>query len=105
EAEIPGINEEDVEVTIATPADRDGSAAALTISAHRDPQTAVDRRILSERQIGRFARVFALPDGYEVDSAQVSLALGVLTVRVPISATPPSSSATRVIRVTSNEAS
>jgi HSP20 family protein len=75
EAEMPGLTEKDVEVTL-----KDG---VLTLSGERKVETDDKERRVSERFVGRFVR--QIPIGYEIDEDRVeaSFAKGELTVTLP----------------------
>jgi HSP20 family protein len=77
-AEIPGLSEEDVELTV-----HDG---VLSIRGEKKSETDDKDRGYSERWYGRFERRIALPPGVEHDKAEASFRDGVLTVIMPRSA-------------------
>jgi HSP20 family protein len=77
-AEIPGLSEKDVEVTV-----HDG---VLSIHGEKKSETEDKDRGYSERWYGRFERRIALPSGVEEDKAEASFRDGVLTVTLPKSA-------------------
>jgi len=77
-AEVPGLSENDVEVTID-----DG---VLSIRGEKKSETDDKNRGYSERWYGRFERRIALPSGVEQDKAEASFRDGVLTVTLPKSA-------------------
>ncbi|TCT07220.1 heat shock protein Hsp20 [Tepidamorphus gemmatus] len=92
-AELPGVDEKDVEVTL--------SENVLTIkgekrSEHEEKQNG---RVFSERSYGSFQRSFALP--FEVDASKVTATFdkGVLKVALPKS--PEQEKKTRRIEVKS----
>ena len=93
-AEIPGMDEKDVEVLL----DDD----ALTIRGEKKAETEDKERGFSERYYGRFERVIPLP--YEVDEGQVEASFknGVLTVSLPKS--PKAQSKARRIAVNGSAA-
>ena len=76
-AEIPGVDEKDVDVTL--------SDNVLTIKGEKksEREEKDEGRVLSERTYGSFQRSFSLP--YEVDAARVEATFekGVLTVSLP----------------------
>ena len=76
-AELPGMEEKDVEVTVAE--------GALVISgAKKYEQEKQDKGyLLRERSFGRVERVVPLPDGLDLDSAKATFKNGVLTVAIP----------------------
>ena len=77
-AELPGLDEKDVEVLV----DDD----VLTIRGEKRSETQDQERRFSERYYGRFERVIPLPFAVEEDKAEVSFNNGVLTVTLPKSA-------------------
>ena len=77
-AELPGLDEKDVEVLV----DND----ALTIRGEKRSETQDQERRFSERHYGRFERVIPLPFAVEEDKAEASFNNGVLTVTLPKSA-------------------
>jgi HSP20 family protein len=76
-AELPGVKEDDVEISIA-----DG---ALTLSGEKTSErTKEDKNyVLRERSIGRFERIVPLPDGLDIDHAKAEFKNGVLNVAIP----------------------
>ena len=77
-AELPGLDEKDVEVLI----DKD----VLTIRGEKRSETEDRERRFSERTYGRFERSIALPFTVEEDKAEASFKNGVLTITLPKSA-------------------
>jgi HSP20 family protein len=77
-AELPGLDEKDVEVLV----DDD----VLTIRGEKKSETEDKERRFSERYYGRFERVIPLPFAVEEDKAEASFHNGVLTVTLPKSA-------------------
>ncbi len=77
-AEIPGLSEKDVEITV-----HDG---VLTLRGEKRSETEHRDRGYSERWYGRFERRIALPSGIEEDRAEASFRDGVLIVILPKSA-------------------
>jgi HSP20 family protein len=76
-AELPGMDEEDVEVSVA-----DG---ALIIRGEKETE-AEDKDedyVLRERRFGYIERVVPLPDNLELDSAEATFRNGLLTIRIP----------------------
>jgi HSP20 family protein len=76
-AELPGVNEEDIELSI--------SDGALVIRGEkREERTKEDQGyVLRERAFGRVERAVPLPEGVDPDGAQASFRNGVLTVTIP----------------------
>jgi HSP20 family protein len=76
-AELPGLEEKDVEVTVA--------GGMLTIKGEKsyEKDEKNKNRHVSERAYGSFQRSFALPDGVEADKISAAMAKGVLTVTLP----------------------
>jgi HSP20 family protein len=76
-ADLPGVKEEDVEISL--------TGHRLTISGHREHETSETREHLhtSERSFGRFTRMFTLPT--ETDPEQISAEMenGVLNLKIP----------------------
>src|SRR5215210_8369161 len=77
-AELPGLDEKDVEVLV--------DDNALTIRGEKRSETEDQERRFSERYYGRFERVIPLPFAVEKDRAEASFNNGVLTVTLPKSA-------------------
>jgi len=75
EAELPGLSEKDVEVTL-----KDG---VLTLSGERRSESADEDRKVTERFVGRFLR--QIPLGVEIDEDRVEARFdkGELTVTLP----------------------
>lgn len=76
-AELPGLAEKDVDVSVAN--------GAITIrgekSEHREERKA--DFYMSERRYGSFVRSFRLPEGVDSDKIDAHFAKGVLTVTLP----------------------
>jgi HSP20 family protein len=77
-AELPGLEEKDVEVLLAE--------GMLTIRGEKKSETEDKERRFSERTYGRFERRVALPAEVDEDKVQASFKNGVLTVAMPKSA-------------------
>jgi HSP20 family protein len=77
EAELPGIDEKDVEVVL--------SDGRLTIKGEKKQEKEEKKKDyhLLERSYGSFARSIALPFEADPDQVKASFAKGVLTVTVP----------------------
>jgi HSP20 family protein len=77
EAELPGLDEKDVEVTL-----RDG---VLRIRGEKRStrEEKKDDYHLTERSYGRYERAFRLPDGIDEDKIKADIKNGVLLVTVP----------------------
>lgn len=80
-AELPGLDEKDVELTI-----EDG---VLTLRGEKRAETTDKERGYTERSYGRFERSLALPFAVEEDKADASFQNGVLSVTLPRSAKAP----------------
>jgi len=80
-AELPGLDEKDVELLID-----DG---VLTLRGEKRAEIADKERGYTERSYGRFERVIALPFPVEEDKAEASFKNGVLSVTLPRSAKAP----------------
>ncbi|HZT88012.1 MAG TPA: Hsp20/alpha crystallin family protein [Stellaceae bacterium] len=76
-AELPGLEEKDVEVTV--------TGDALTIRGEKkyEKEESTRNRHMSERAYGSFQRSFALPEGIDRDKIGADMAKGVLTVTLP----------------------
>lgn len=74
-AEIPGMNEKDVELFVD-----DG---VLTLRGERKSETEDRDRGYSERYYGRFERRIALPANADEDAAKADFRDGMLTVTIP----------------------
>ena len=71
-ADVPGLREEDVELTIKAP--------YLIVRGERKPS---DGRYIARRRFyGSFERSFHLGDAYDLDQVSAHLADGVLTIRL-----------------------
>jgi HSP20 family protein len=79
-AELPGIDEKNVEVKLA-----DG---VLTIKGDKAEEREENKKdyYLSERSYGAFQRSFQVPAGADADKIEASVNKGVLTVKLPKSA-------------------
>jgi len=77
EAELPGLDEKDIEVKVA-----DG---VLTLSGERKEEKEEKEKDyhLVERSYGSFRRSFALPDDAMEDKIEAKFSKGVLTITVP----------------------
>lgn len=76
-AELPGIDEKNVEVKYAN--------GTLTIKGEKKAEKAEKKEncYLSERSYGSFQRSFRVPDGVDPDKVEASFKNGVLTVTLP----------------------
>jgi|FEC22Drversion2_1045045.scaffolds.fasta_scaffold01658_6 HSP20 family protein len=76
-AELPGVKDEDVQITV-----QDG---VLRISGERrlEDEVREDRYYRLERSYGGFERTFQLPPGVREEDISAGIAYGVLRVRVP----------------------
>ena len=92
-AELPGVDEKDVEVTL--------SDGVLTIKGEKKSETKEEKGhfLRSERHCGAFQRSFSLPSDIDEGKVQASFDKGVLTVTVAKSA--KAKSATKRIEVRS----
>ncbi|MEL6061517.1 MULTISPECIES: Hsp20/alpha crystallin family protein [unclassified Methylobacterium] len=80
-AELPGLDEKDVELLI-----EDG---VLTLKGEKRAETTDKERGYSERSYGRFERSIALPFAVQEDKAEATFRNGVLTVTLPRAAEAP----------------
>ncbi len=76
-AELPGLDENGVEVKVAN--------HALTIRGEKKEEKEEHEKdyYLSERRYGSFQRSFQLPQGIDTDKIEASFAKGILTVKLP----------------------
>jgi HSP20 family protein len=76
-AELPGVKDEDIEITV-----RDGM---LRIAGERrlEDEVSDDRYHRVERSYGRFERTFPLPPGVKEEDISAGVAYGVLRIRIP----------------------
>lgn len=76
-ADLPGVNEEDVDVSI--------TGNRLTISGKREQERREegDHEFVFERSFGTFSRSFAVPAECDADQISAELKNGVLTVELP----------------------
>ena len=76
-AELPGLEEKDVEVVVA------GNTLTIKGEKRYEKEEKSKNRHMSERAYGSFQRSFALPDGVDRDKIAADMAKGVLTVKLP----------------------
>ncbi len=78
-AELPGVNDEDIQVTITDD--------AVVIRGERQYQTEEDEGGMrrTELRYGEFYRTIPLPDGADTENATAELRNGVLQITVPVS--------------------
>ena len=76
-AELPGMSEKDVELTLAN--------GNLVIKGEKKEQREARETdyYLSERRYGAFVRAFELPPGVDASKIEASFAKGVLTIKLP----------------------
>jgi HSP20 family protein len=76
-AELPGVRDEDVEITV--------DEGVLRIAGARELSEEVDeeRYHRIERSYGGFERTFSLPAGVDPDAIRAGIAYGVLKVTIP----------------------
>lgn len=76
-AELPGMAEKDVEITVVND--------MLTLKGEKKLETETKEKnyTLSERNYGAFERAFWLPEGVDRDHIEANFAKGVLTVLLP----------------------
>jgi HSP20 family protein len=75
QASVPGLNPEDVEITI--------EGEAVTIRGERKPPLENVEYYIQERRYGPFARVIALNVPVQADAAEAVFEKGVLTLTIP----------------------
>jgi HSP20 family protein len=76
-AELPGLDEKDVEVKVAN------GAVTITGSKTEEKEEKNKNYHLQERRFGSFQRYFSVPDGVDADKIEASFRKGVLTVTMP----------------------
>jgi HSP20 family protein len=77
-AEIPGVNKEDIAVSI------DGDVVSISAEVKREKEDKEGEKVLrSERYYGSVARSFALPTAVDMDNANAMYDDGVLTLTLP----------------------
>lgn len=76
-AEVPGMEEKDIEVTIA------GGALTIKGQKQEDKEEKKKGYHLRERRFGSFERRFPLPEGVDADRSDATFRKGVLTVTLP----------------------
>ncbi|OHV78739.1 Hsp20/alpha crystallin family protein [Ensifer sp. LCM 4579] len=76
-AELPGIEEKDIEVKI--------SNGSLTIKGEKQETKEEKGKeyFLSERRYGSFQRTFQVPEGVDAEKIEAAFAKGVLTITLP----------------------
>ena len=76
-AELPGMDEKDIEVKIAN--------GMLTIKGEKQEEKEEKKQdyYVRERSFGSFERTFPVPDGVDLDNVDASFKKGVLTVTLP----------------------
>jgi HSP20 family protein len=79
DAELPGINKEDVKVEATN------EGIVIEGEKKREFETTDGGYHRTERSYGHFYRVVALPEGAELDKARAEFRNGVLQIRVPFS--------------------
>ena len=90
-AELPGLEPDDIEVSIA-----DG-AVAIRGQKKAEREAKEKDYVLRERSVGIIERTVPLPDGLDTDAAEASFKNGVLTLTIP--KTPEAQAAVRRIPV------
>ena len=77
EAALPGVNPEDVEITV-----EDGTLS-IRADSHSERSSGEGETLVSEIRRGSVSRVIALPTGLEPDKASATFDNGMLTLRIP----------------------
>jgi len=95
EAELPGVNESDVEVTV-----RD-NRLFLRGEKKSEKEKKDENVRMSERRFGSFERTFQLPDDVDADKIKAEFSNGILELKLPKSAKKKSKG--RKISVTSRK--
>lgn len=83
EAEIPGMEEKDIEVSI------EGSHLIIKGEKKEESQKKDKNYYSSERRYGSFTRAISLPENADVDKAQADYKSGVLEIHIPKAADSP----------------
>ena len=94
DAELPGADEQDVEVSL------DGDELTITGEIRREHHDEKSGYRLAERQVGRFRRVIQLPFEPDPDKVDAEFRNGLLSITI---ARPPQHDRTRRIAVKSGE--
>jgi HSP20 family protein len=89
-AELPGMDENDVEVSVA------GGLLTIRGETALERETGDDSYVQRERSVGALERVVLLPDGLELDSARATMKNGLLTVRIPRAAAASTAGAKQI---------
>ena len=76
-AELPGMDEKDIEVKIA------GDGLSIRGEKKDEKEEREKDYYLSERRYGSFQRYFQVPEGVDTDKIEASFKKGVLTVTLP----------------------
>jgi HSP20 family protein len=84
-AELPGMDESDVEISVA------GGLLTIRGETALERETGNDNYVQRERNAGVVERVVPLPDGLDLDSARATMKNGLLTVKIPRAAASPAS--------------
>lgn len=78
QAEVPGVNKEDIHVSV------DGSVVTLSAEIkQQDVQTRDDKTLRSERYFGAVSRSFQLPQDIDQSESRAKYENGVLTLTLP----------------------
>lgn len=76
-AELPGLDEKDVEVTMS------GDTLTIKGEKHTEKEDKGKNYYVSERSYGTFQRAFTLPEGIDREAIGANFVKGVLTVTLP----------------------
>lgn len=82
EAELPGVNEDQIELTV------DNDVLTITANARTEHKEEKDNYLYCERRVGRMERSFSL-EGIQQDNISADYKNGVLTVKLPKNAPEP----------------
>lgn len=86
-AELPGIEKEDVEVTL------ENGVLCIQAESHQEDTEEKDGRIIrQERRYGKFVRTFNLGNGVKQEDIDAKFKNGILTLTVPKPETKPDNS-------------
>jgi HSP20 family protein len=76
-AELPGMDEKNIEVKLAN------GALMIRSEKQQEKEEKKEDYHLHERRFGSFERRFAVPEGVDIDKVEASFKNGILTIRLP----------------------
>jgi HSP20 family protein len=89
-AELPGIDENDVEISVA------GGLLTIRGETELERETSNDTYVQRERSVGVVERAVPLPNGLDLDSARATMKNGLLTVKIPRTSAASSAGAKQI---------